>query len=117
LTDFYGDESLSEAKKFCPGCGRTLPLSEFYRDRRAAMKVRSRCKHCLALQEVARREDNKERRPVTTRERERQKKARWRKRHPDKVQAYAKLRYWEIKRRKFEKMLGKSNESKQSKSL
>ncbi len=106
MTDFYGDESQAQAKKFCPGCGRLLPVTEFYMDRRSSDKLRSRCKHCLALKESARREDNQKRRPVTTRERERQKKARWRKRHPDKVQAYAKVRYWEMKRRKFEKMLG-----------
>ena len=117
MTEFYGDESPVEAKKFCPGCGRVLPATEFYRDQRRGAKLRSQCKHCLALQEVARREENRKSRPVATRERERQKKARYLAAHREQYNAYH--RAWRLakKRKAFERMSGITNQTKKGKSL
>lgn len=46
--------------KFCSGCGKTLPRSDFYRLRPTHEKVTSRCKLCMSRQNRQWRERNRE---------------------------------------------------------
>ena len=73
-----GETMNDEPTKVCTGCGRSLPLDQFYRDRRKRDGQYSECKSCVKARRAAdlakRRAADKARRqrdPETARQRDR----------------------------------------------